>query len=198
MNLFPCLVRSVSASGEPRYALGEPLVDSYLEFVAGRCRANTVRAVAFDLKVFFGGVEEGPVAVRPVHVFEFLAQQRGDRTVVRMHDRESGLSARTIARRLSSVSGFYAYLVARGDTPVTANPVPRGLQTRRAGGRARRRPIPAHHHTAVLRLGQRPSEARPPTSFVRGFRRDRALWWTLSGAGRSSAGPNGLTATRSP
>ena len=49
-------------------------------------------------------------------MFEFLAQQRGDRSVVRMADRESGLSARTIARRLSSVSGFYAYLIARGDT----------------------------------------------------------------------------------
>ena len=49
-------------------------------------------------------------------------------------DRESGLSARTIARRLSSVSGLYAYLVARGDTPVQANPVPRGLLTRRQGG----------------------------------------------------------------
>src|SRR4029077_14502106 len=63
------------------------------------------------------------------------------RTVVRLADRESGLSARTIARRLSSVSGFYAYLVARGDTPVVANPVPRGLQTRRAGGRARTVPL---------------------------------------------------------
>jgi Phage integrase, N-terminal SAM-like domain len=42
---------------------------------------------------------------------------------------ESGLSARTIARRLSSVSGLYAYLVARGDTPVQVNPVPRGLLT---------------------------------------------------------------------
>ena len=41
--------------------------------------------------------------------------------MVRLSDRESGLSARTIARRLSSVSGLYAYLVARGDTPV---PVP--------------------------------------------------------------------------
>src|SRR4051794_36886819 len=141
MNPFPCLVRSVSPSGEPRYALGEPLVDGYLEFVAGRCRANTVRAVAFDLKMFFSVVNEVPVAVRPVHVFEFLAQQRGDRTVVRLVDRESGLSARTIARRLSSVSGFYAYLVARGDTPVTVNPVPRGLQTRRAGGRARTVPL---------------------------------------------------------
>jgi integrase/recombinase XerD len=141
MNPFPCLVRSLSPSGEPRYALGDPLVDSYLEFVAGRCRPNTVRAVAFDLKVFFSVVEEPPVAVRPMDVFEFLAHQRGDRTVVRLIDRESGLSARTIARRLSSVSGFYAYLVARGDTTVTANPVPRGLQTRRASGRARTVPL---------------------------------------------------------
>ena len=53
--------------------------------------------------------------------------------MVRLADRESGLSARTIARRLSSVSGLYAYLVARGDTPVQVNPVPRGLLTRRAG-----------------------------------------------------------------
>ena len=60
MNPFPCLVRSVSPSGEPRYALGEPLVDSYLEFVAGRCRPNTVRAVAFDLKVFFTRRRRGP------------------------------------------------------------------------------------------------------------------------------------------
>jgi hypothetical protein len=100
MNPFPCLVRSVSPSGEPRYALGHPLVDAYLEFVAGRCRPNTVRAVAFDLKTFFAVLEVDPLTVRPTHVFEFLAHQRGDRTVVRMTDRESGLSARTIARRL--------------------------------------------------------------------------------------------------
>src|SRR5918994_551705 len=69
------------------------------------------------------------------------AEQRGDRTVVRISDGESGLSARTIARRLSSISGFYAYLVARGDTPVTANPVPRGLSIRRHGGRRRQVPL---------------------------------------------------------
>jgi site-specific recombinase XerD len=56
--------------------------------------------------------------------------------VIRISDRESGLSARTIARRLSSVAGFYAYLIARGDTGVTTSPVPRGLSTRRRGGRA--------------------------------------------------------------
>jgi hypothetical protein len=29
------------------------MVDLYLEFVAGRVRPNTLRAVAFDLKTFF-------------------------------------------------------------------------------------------------------------------------------------------------
>ena len=62
--------------------------------------------------------------------------------MIRLADRESGLSARTIARRLSSVSGLYAYLVARGDTPVRVNPVPRGLMTRRQGGTMRSRMAP--------------------------------------------------------
>ena len=118
MSSFPCLVRFVPGSGQVRYRLGERLVDRYLEFVAGRCRPNTLRAVAFDLKTFFAVTGKSPVEVTAADVFDFLAHQRGDRTVVRLADRESGLSARTIARRLSSVSGFYAYLVARGDTPV--------------------------------------------------------------------------------
>src|SRR5690349_13325408 len=129
MSNFPCLVRLVSGSGQVRYRLGERLVDRYLEFVAGRCRPNTLRAVAFDLKSFFAVIGKDPVEVTAVDVFDFLADQRGDRTVIRLADRESGLSARTIARRLSSVSGLYAYLVARGDTPVQVNPVPRGLMT---------------------------------------------------------------------
>lgn len=116
--------------------LGDPLVDRYLEFVRGRCRPNTLRATAFDLKTFFTVVSKPPVEVRPADVFDFLVAQRGDRKVVRITDGESGLSARTIARRLSSVSGFYSYLLARGDTPVTVNPVPRGLSTRnKSGGR---------------------------------------------------------------
>ena len=60
MTAFPSLVRSVSASGEVRYRLGDPLVDRYLEFVAGRARPNTLRAVAFDLKTFFTRGREGP------------------------------------------------------------------------------------------------------------------------------------------
>jgi integrase/recombinase XerD len=133
MSPFPALVRSTSPSGAPRYCLGEPLVDSYLEFVGGRCRANTLRAVAFDLKSFFSVVPKAPAEVVAADVFDFLAHQRGDRSVVRISDGESGLSARTIARRISSLSGLYSYLVARGD--VAANPVPRGLSTRRHGSR---------------------------------------------------------------
>jgi integrase/recombinase XerD len=141
MTNFPCLIRSCSSAGEARFALGDPLVDSYLEFVAGRARPNTLRAVAHDLKTFYAVIDKTPAEVAASDVFDFLAQQRGDRTVIRLADRESGLSARTIARRLSSVSGFYAYLVARGACGVDSNPVPRGLSTRRRGGRTQQVPL---------------------------------------------------------
>jgi len=99
MTCFPSLVRSISASGAVRYALGDPLVDRYLEFVAGRARPNTLRAVAFDLKTFFTVIVKNAVDVESADVFEFLAAQRGDRTVVRLADRESGVSARTALLR---------------------------------------------------------------------------------------------------
>ena len=73
-------------------------------------------------------------------MFTFLKAQRAPRRgerVVRLEDGESGLAARTIARRLSSVSGLFAYLVARGDVGVVRNPVPRGLAARRRGRRGR-------------------------------------------------------------
>ena len=76
MNQFSCLTRSLTASGEARYALGDPLVDSYLAFVAGRSRPNTLRAVAHDLKMFFSIVDKDPVEVVAADVFEFVAEQR--------------------------------------------------------------------------------------------------------------------------
>jgi hypothetical protein len=63
MSAFPCLARFVSGSGQVRYRLGDRLVDRYLEFVAGRCRPNTLRAVAFDLKAFFTVIAKDPAAV---------------------------------------------------------------------------------------------------------------------------------------
>jgi site-specific recombinase XerD len=172
MTFSPCLIRSSTAAGEARFGLGDPLLDRYLEFVAGRARPNTLRAIAFDLKNFFAVVGKDPVTVEPADVFELVAQQRGDRTVIRISDRESGLSARTIARRLSSVAGLYAYLIARGDTPVTINPVPRGLSTRRRGGRARTVPLVRVPRTLPKILT--PTDVRALLSALR-TQRDRAM-----------------------
>ena len=142
--------------------------------MAGRCRPNTLRAVAFDLKTFFTVIGKDPVEVTAADVFDFLADQRGERTVIRLADRESGLSARTIARRLSSVSGLYAYLVARGDTPVLVNPVPRGLMTRRQGGSVRSRTAPLVRVPRTLPRILSPGEADRLVAALR-THRDRAM-----------------------
>lgn len=136
MSWAPCLVES--ESGQIR--LGHPLVDRYLEFVAARGRRNTLLAAAYDLKVFFSVVAKDPVDVTTADVLDFITVQRGDRRVVRISDGESdGLSARTIQRRLSMVSGLFSFLVARGDVP--ANPVPRGLATRKPRRSGRGAPL---------------------------------------------------------
>ena len=127
--------------------------------MAGRARPNTLQAVAFDLKAFFMVIGKDPVEVTASDVSWFLAHQRRDRSVVRLADRESGLSAQTIARRLSSVSGWYAYLVARGNTPVAANPVPRGLSTRRQGGSRTSRMVPLMRVPRTLPRVLNPDEA---------------------------------------
>ena len=137
MALFDqCLIRQ-STSGELQVRLGVPLLDDYLEFVAARCRANTVLAVAFDLKVFFSVVGKDPLAVTSSDVIAFVSAQRagGDGRSIREVDDEQALSARTVARRLTSISGLFAYLLACGEVP--ANPVPRGLPTRREWSRPR-------------------------------------------------------------
>ena len=130
----PCLVRPVGAGGVPR--LGHGLLDDYLEMVAARARPNTVLATAFDLKVFFAVVGRDPVEVSEADVLGFIRSQRQPRrgvSVVRIEDGEAGLSARTIKRRLASVSGLFEYLIIRG--VVAKNPVPHGLSTRRPNRR---------------------------------------------------------------
>ncbi len=118
--------------------LGHPLLDEYLAFVGARARANTWLAVASDLKIFFGVVDREPAEVRTADVLAFLSAQREPRhgeRVVRLEDGEVGLAARTIARRLSSVRGLYAYLSGREDSGVSRNPVPTNLAARRPGAR---------------------------------------------------------------
>lgn len=138
MSFVPCLLRSPGAAGE-LIRLGHPLLDAYVELVTARARWNTVLATAFDLKVFFSIVDKDPVEVTTADVLGFIKAQREprlDAKVVRIEDGEAGLSARTIKRRLATIAGLYEYLIIRGDTGVSHNPVPRGLAMRRPGQRA--------------------------------------------------------------
>ena len=139
MSFVPSMQRVMDGRELRSITLGHPLIDAYLEFVGARGAVNTWLATAYDLKVFFevvGGKE--PSEVSAADVFAFLAAQRTPRLekVVRIEDGEAGLSARTIARRLSSAAGLFEYLIVRGDAGVDRSPVPRGLGGS-AGGSAR-------------------------------------------------------------
>jgi len=81
-----------------------------------------------------------------------------------------------IARRVSSVAGFYAYVVARGDTALRANPVPRGLSTRRRGGRTTLAPLVRVPHTLPQILS--PAEVDALVGALR-THRDRAMVFAM-------------------
>ena len=170
-----CLVRA--ADGEPVLRLGVPVLDDYLDFLAGRCRPNTVLAVGYDLKVFFTVVGKPPEQVSPGDVLAFMTAQRtgaplssarGPRPVRRGG---AGVSTRTLRRRLSSVSGLFAFLHARGD--VAANPVPRGLPSRRERLRPSQ-PVPLVRSTRTLPRVLAPAEVDALTAALR-THRDRAM-----------------------
>jgi integrase len=167
-----CLTRSRNAAGDLVVRLGVPLLDEYLKFLAGRCRPNTVLAVAYDLKVFFTVVGKPPRRVRPVDVLAFMTAQRtGGEGRLQVAGPGGGVSARTLRRRLSSVSGLYGFLVARGD--VSVNPVPRGLPTRRERQRPRQGvPLVRAPRTLPRILG--PAEVDALAAALR-THRDRAM-----------------------
>lgn len=177
MGWTPTLTKTVVDGDLEALALGHPLVDDYLTFVGARARRNTWLAAAFDLKVFFSVVEKEPATVTTADVFAFIAQQRQPRRgskVVRLEDGEAGLAARTIKRRLASVSGLFSYLVARPDIGVAGNPVPKGLGTRRPGGK------PGRGGAALIRTSRTLPRVLSPAevaSFVAALRthRDRAM-----------------------
>lgn len=170
----PCLIRLSRPEGRVDVRLGHPVVDDYLEFAAARCRPNTVLAAGYDLKVFFSIVEKDPVEVTSADVLAFIKAQRaaGDPNVIRLADGESGLSSRTIQRRLSSLSSMYSYLLARGD--VAANPVPKGLSTRRARDRGGRG-VPLIRTPRTLPRVAEPAEVDALLSACRRWR-DRAMF----------------------
>ena len=166
------LTRLQNATGECVVRLGVRLLDEYLEFLAGRCRPNTVLAVAYDLKVFFTAVAKSPRRVCPADVLVFMTAQRaGGEGRLQVAEPGAGVSARTLRRRLSSVSGLYGFLLARGD--VSVNPVPRGLPTRRE----RQRPgqgVPLVRVPRTLPQVLEPGEVDALTAALR-THRDRAM-----------------------
>jgi integrase/recombinase XerD len=170
-----CLIGPHARPGEP-VRLGVPLVDEYLGFLSGRCRPNTVLAAAYDLKVFFTVVGKEPGDVQPADVLAFVSAQRAGQASVGgvlrpISGDQLGVSMRTVRRRLSSMSGLYAFLHARGDVPT--NPVPRGLPTRRE----RQRPhqgVPLVRGVRTLPRILTPSEVDALTGALR-THRDRAM-----------------------
>jgi integrase/recombinase XerD len=172
-----CLTRSTAGTELRAITLGHSLLDDYLAFVGARARPNTWLAVAYDLKVFFTLVGKEPAQVTAADVFAFMKAQRAPRRgpkVVRLEDGESGLAARTLARRLSSVSGLFTYLVARGDAGVAANPVPRGLATRRPGRGRGKGGVPLVRTPRTLPRVLSPAEVDALLGALR-TRRDRAM-----------------------
>jgi integrase/recombinase XerD len=72
-DLDACLIRAADGASA---RLAVPLLDAYLEFVAGHCAANTVLTTAFDLKVFIGFVGKPPGEVTAADVLGFITAQR--------------------------------------------------------------------------------------------------------------------------
>ena len=177
MTWTPRLTRTLEGGALRALELGHPLVDAYLAFVGARARPNTWLATAYDLLVFFSVVGKVPADVSTSDVFAFLQAQRAPRRdpkLVRLEDGEAGLAVRTIKRRLASVSGFFAYLVARGDAGIRAHPVPRGLATRRAGARPGVRGVPLLRAPRTLPRVVSPEVANAFLAALR-THRDRAM-----------------------
>ncbi|WP_328291235.1 tyrosine-type recombinase/integrase [Kineococcus sp. NBC_00420] len=177
------LTQGLTPSGLPAVRLGEPWLDAYLDFLTARCRPNSVLAAGYDLKVFFTLIAKTPAEVTAADVLGFITAQRTGSAevlgpviaVVADADAAGGVSARTVRRRLSSINGFYTFLLARGD--ITANPVPLGLPTRREhdqprSSRGSRTPLVRSPRTLPVILN--PDEADALTSALR-THRDHAM-----------------------
>ena len=159
---------------DPATRLGHPVIDRYLEFVEARARHNTLLAATSDLRVFFTSVDKEPVDVGVDDVLRFISMQRTatlDPKIVRIRDGESGLTAATIKRRLSLVSGLFSYLVMTGERD--SNPVPKGLATRRSR-RAKGALVPLVRAPRMLPTILEPAEVDALVAALRHWR-DRAM-----------------------
>jgi len=134
-----------------------------------------VLAAAYDLRVFFAVVGKPPGQVTAADVLGFVTAQHTGAGVGRLQlagdGAGTGVSARTVRRRLSSVSGLFGFLHARGD--VDANPVPWGLPTRRERQRPRQG-VPLVRTPRTLPRILEPVQVDAPLAALRTWR-DRAM-----------------------
>lgn len=128
------VTRGVEGGRIVSLALGIPEVDAYLRFLRYRCRPNTWINYAHDLQIFFNIVRKPVWEVTPSDVLAFIERQWGiglhGQRDGRTSSPSSGLSAGTVKRRVTTVSGFYEYLRIANDAMSKDNPVPRGLAAR--------------------------------------------------------------------
>jgi integrase/recombinase XerD len=127
--------------------------------------------------IICGSPDKAPGEVCAADVLGFMTAQRTGRidepAVVQPleADGSGGVSTSTVARRLSTISGFFAFLQVRGD--VVSNPVPRGLPTRREQSRPRQG-VPLTRRTRRLPKILTPLEVDALTAALR-THRDRAM-----------------------
>lgn len=96
----PCLKRGVSPAGELVVRVGVPLLDDYLDFLAGRARPNTVLAAGYDVLMFFRFVAKEPAEITSADVLAFITSQRsgGDgHSLCAVHDAAESAPARSAA-----------------------------------------------------------------------------------------------------
>jgi len=106
--MVPCLMKTMSGGQVRSIALGHPLLDDYLEFVAARARPNTLIAVAYDLKVFFTVIVKQPADITTADVLTFIKR----------------------SEPRAAVPGYYGWRTARQGSPLARSnadwPVCRG------------------------------------------------------------------------
>jgi integrase/recombinase XerD len=148
----------------------------YLADLAVVRSANTVRAYRQDLArwlAFCRALPVDPFQIRPQTVIAFVRVERARAT-------RSGrtVGARTLARRLAAIRGWYDYLALEPElTGIRRNPVPGGVALQTAAGIAGGEP-------ALLRYDRTLPRLLPPEAVDRFIdqlttHRDRALVWLL-------------------
>lgn len=142
---------------------GHPVIEvsSYLGFLVARAFSkHTIRAYALDMLCFWrwlATTHRDPLTVAVTDMIEFIRweQDRENVTdrgpnVFRLDDgRNTGMTARTINRRLAAIHGFFEHLQRQEPERQIRNPVPRGQINRT--WRAPRRGLLGHTQRHVSR-----------------------------------------------